>query len=89
MASMTISLPDPMKDWLERHVAESGYASASDYLGELIRRDRQSHAIPDLTIDDLRQIVGEARASGDGGKPLKTIISEGDRIAAARGLMRG
>lgn len=89
MATMTISLPDPLKDWVEKHVAETDYASASDYLRDLIRRDRESRAIPELTIEDLRQIVEEARASGDGGKPLKAIIAEGDRIVASRGIMRG
>ncbi len=89
MATMTISLPEPIKDGVERHVAETDYASASDYLGELIRRDRESHAVRELTIEDLRRIVEEARASGDGGKPLEAIITEGDRIAASRGLRRG
>lgn len=89
MATMTISLPDPLKDWVEKHVSETDYASASDYLHDLIRRDRASSAIPELTIEDLRRIVEEARAGSDGGKPLQAIIAEGDRIAALRGLMRG
>jgi antitoxin ParD1/3/4 len=30
MATMTISLPEPMKDWIEARIKEGGYASTSD-----------------------------------------------------------
>lgn len=39
MATMNISLPDKMKEWVEEHVASGRYANASDYIRDLIRRD--------------------------------------------------
>lgn len=41
MASMNISLPDPLRDHVQARVDSGDYASASDYVRDLIRRDRQ------------------------------------------------
>lgn len=41
MATMNVSLPEPMKAWAE-HQAESGlYGNVSDYIRDLIRKDQQ------------------------------------------------
>ena len=37
---MNISLPKPMRDWVQGRVYNGGYASASDYMRDLIRRDQ-------------------------------------------------
>ncbi len=41
MATMNVSLPDPMKDWVEDRVKSGHYANASDYVRDLIRRDQE------------------------------------------------
>ena len=41
MKSMNISLPAPMRDWVEARVETGDYASASDYVRDLIRKDRK------------------------------------------------
>jgi antitoxin ParD1/3/4 len=41
MKSMNISLPAPMRDWVESQVETGSYASASDYVRDLIRKDRE------------------------------------------------
>jgi antitoxin ParD1/3/4 len=88
MATMTISLPDPMKDWIETRIKQGEYASASDYVRDLVRRDRGQMERPELTIEDLRRIVDESRLSGVSNKTFEDIIAEGDRIAKARGFFR-
>ena len=88
MATMTISLPDPMKDWIETRIKQGEYASASDYVRDLVRRDRGHMERPELTIEDLRRIVDESRLSGVSNKTFEDIIAEGDRIAKARGFFR-
>ena len=88
MATMTISLPDPMKDWIETRIKQGEYASASDYVRDLVRRDRSQMERPELTIEDLRRIVDESRLSGVSNKTFDDIIAEGDRIAKARGFFR-
>jgi antitoxin ParD1/3/4 len=40
MATMNISLPDEMKQWVEEQTAGGTYANASDYVRDLIRKDR-------------------------------------------------
>lgn len=40
MASMTISVPDPLRDWIDTRLAGGRYESPSDYLRDLILRDR-------------------------------------------------
>ena len=59
MATMTISLPEPMKDWIEARIREGEYASTSDKVRDLVRRDRERRSHPELTMDDLRRIVDE------------------------------
>jgi len=41
MATMNISVPDPMKDWVQAQIDEGKYASSSDYVRDLIRKDQQ------------------------------------------------
>jgi len=37
---MNISLPDPMRDWVDDRIKSGQYASVSDYVRDLIRRDQ-------------------------------------------------
>jgi antitoxin ParD1/3/4 len=41
MATMNVSLPDPMKAWVERQAESGRYGNASDYIRDLIRRDQE------------------------------------------------
>lgn len=41
MATMNISLPDPMRDWVEKQLESGLYANNSDYIRDLIRKDQQ------------------------------------------------
>lgn len=40
MASMNISVPDPMRDWVQSRVDSGKYGSVSDYVRDLIRKDQ-------------------------------------------------
>jgi len=39
MARMNVSLPDPLRDWVEAQVKAGAYANASDDIRDLIRHD--------------------------------------------------
>jgi antitoxin ParD1/3/4 len=41
MVSMNVSLPAPMKDWVEAQARTGRYSNASDYVRDLIRRDQE------------------------------------------------
>lgn len=40
MATMNVSLPEPMKAWVERQTEGGQYGNASDYIRDLIRKDQ-------------------------------------------------
>lgn len=42
--SMNISLPRTLRSFVEERVSGSAYTSASEYVRELIRKDRERHA---------------------------------------------
>jgi antitoxin ParD1/3/4 len=90
MKSMNISLPAPMRDWVEAQVETGSYASASDYVRDLIRKDREyrgkREALLQALIEgeesgisepqDLKDFLAEMRAKhGDRGKV--PIVAEG------------
>lgn len=41
MATMNVSLPDPMRDWVDDQGKSGEYANASDYIRDLIRHDQE------------------------------------------------
>lgn len=65
MGSMNISLPDPMKSWVEDQTKSGRYANSSDYVRDLIRRDRaRSEAIAEV------QAAVDAGLASGAAKPL-------------------
>ncbi len=41
MATMNVSLPDPMKAWIEARLKDGSFSNTSDYVRHLIRRDQE------------------------------------------------
>lgn len=41
MATLNISLPDQLRDWISTQITSGRYSSASDYLRDLIRNDQR------------------------------------------------
>lgn len=60
MATMNVSLPDPMKDWVEAQARTGRYSNASDYVRDLIRRDQERAD----KIAELQRLVSEGLESG-------------------------
>ena len=60
MATMNISLPDPMKQWVEAQAETGRYSNVSDYVRDLIRREQERGD----KIAHMQRLVDEARASG-------------------------
>ncbi len=79
MATMNVSLPDQMKDWVEEQVATGRYANASDYVRDLVRKD-QLHA---GAVKTLQKIVDDALASGISDKSLDQVLAEAREKAIA------
>lgn len=60
MATMNVSLPDPMKEWVEARAKTGRYSNASDYVRDLIRKDQDRQA----ALDELQALVTEGMESG-------------------------
>jgi antitoxin ParD1/3/4 len=54
---MNVSLPDPMKTWVESQIKTGHYSNASDYVRDLIRRDQEYQSKREVLIKAL--IAGE------------------------------
>ncbi len=61
MATMNVSLPDPMKAWVEARLKDGSYSNASDYVRHLIRRDQERAQ----AISALQKAIDEGLESGE------------------------
>jgi len=77
MATMNVSLPDPLKAWVEAQAESGRYSNASDYVRDLIRKDQDERA---QKHDALQRMITEGMESG-GAKSLD--------MAAFKKRMRG
>jgi antitoxin ParD1/3/4 len=76
MATMNVSLPDPMKDWVEDQVKTGQYSNVSDYVRDLIRRDQD--------YQDKRETLIKALIAGEKSGMSKRTIEEIWRGVKAR-----
>ncbi len=60
MQTMNISLPEPLKEFVDHQIAEGRYSSASEYIRELIRDDEKRKAEERLEALLLEGLEGEA-----------------------------
>ena len=57
MATLNISLPDAMREWIDAQVRSGEYANASDYIRDLVRHDQRGR-------DAVRLALIEGEKSG-------------------------
>ncbi len=79
MATMNVSLPDPMKAWVEAQVEGGQYGNASDYVRDLIRRDQQARG----QIKALQEAISQGLESGISDRTMKDILKEARSKAKA------
>lgn len=64
MATMNISLPDTLRDFVEEQIAQGGYGTTSEYLRDLIRREQQRLQLRGALLAGLEaDVVAEADAT--------------------------
>ena len=62
MQTMNISLPDPLKEYVEEQVTVRDYSSASEYIRELVRADQRRNAKEQLERTLMESLMeGEAQ----------------------------
>lgn len=70
MATMNVSLPDPMKDWVEAQTKTGRYSNASDYVRDLIRKDQERAD----KIAAMQALVDEGLQSGIGTWSMEELL---------------
>lgn len=48
---MNISLPEMLKDFVDRQVSDRGFGSSSEYIRELVRKDQDRQNLRRLLLD--------------------------------------
>ena len=78
MATMNVSLPDPLKEWVEAQAQSGRYSNSSDYVRELIRKDQERAA----RHRELQKAIDQGLKSGISNR------SKGDILKLARAKAR-
>ncbi len=61
MTSMNVSLPEPLRRFIEAEVARGGYSTASEYIRELVREEQRRKAQDELDAKLLDGLKSPAR----------------------------
>lgn len=77
MATMNISMPDPMKDWVQVQIESGKYASSSDYVRDLIRRDQ----LRAEKLQAMQAAITKGLESGISDKSMADIRAEARKQA--------
>ena len=78
MASLNISLPAPLREWIEAQVKGGRYGNASEYVRELIRRDQDRQAqerLESLLLEGVQSGAASPLTKQDW-KELRTEVAE-------------
>ncbi len=69
MASLNVSLPDVMREWIDMQVKGGEYSNASDYIRDLVRCDQRRR-------EALKEAVMEGLHSGTSPRKIKDIMED-------------
>ena len=69
MVTLTVSLPDHLKDWVEECVHSGRYSTVSDYVRDLIRRDEEQR-------ETLVNALVEGELSGTSKRTVQEIAAD-------------
>ena len=81
MATMNVSLPDPMRLWVDSRTRTGRYGNASDYIRDLIRRDQERQE----QIAQFQSLIDEGLASGLSPRSIAEVLQEARARAGITG----
>ncbi len=58
MTTMNVSLPDELKSYVDRQVGDGAYGSTSEYVRDLIRRDKDRQELRRALLDGATSPLG-------------------------------
>lgn len=77
MATMNVSPPNAMKDWVEAQTETGRYANASDYVRDLIRKDQERND----KVAAMQRFVDDGLKSGIGNRFSDALFAEAVKCA--------
>lgn len=81
MATMNVSLPDTLKEFVEVQVRERGYGTSSEFVRELIRTAQARERLRELLVDGMTSGTG-SNLDAQHFDHLRAGIRDGDGNAA-------
>ncbi|MHA7968425.1 type II toxin-antitoxin system ParD family antitoxin [Rhizobium sp. CAU 1783] len=78
MATMNVSLPDPMKECVDAQTDTGRYANPSDYICHLIRQDRERAE----KVSAMQRLVDAGLESGIGNRDREELFDKAMRLWA-------
>jgi antitoxin ParD1/3/4 len=75
MASMNVSVPDLMRDWIQSRIESGKYATVSDYVRDLIRRDQAASADQERWLASLDASIERSLADAAAGR-----VTDGETV---------
>lgn len=72
MATLNISMPNAMREWIDAQIDGGEYANASDYIRDLIRHDQRER-------DTLRLALIQGERSGKSARSVTDIAKQTKR----------
>ena len=86
---MNVSLPIPLKTWVERQVKEKGYSTASEYVRDILRREQEHQQEVQERVDErLAQALKSGESTPMTQADWNRIRSKGLKLLRARGRSR-
>jgi len=83
MTTMNISLPEGLKEYVDQQVVQRGFGTSSEYVRELIRKDRDRQQLRAMILEGAESpIVGEADSKYFG--ELRSRVAKGKRKNPSR-----
>lgn len=82
MATMNVSLPEPMKEWVEAQASSGRYSNASDYVRDLIRRDQERLN----KLAELQRLIQAGDDSGISDRSIDDVLDEACKLVVAAPL---
>ena len=84
MATMNISLPEQMKEWVEAQTADGRYSNSSDYVRDLIRKEQTKAE----KIAHLQGLITEGIESGISSKSFDEVWKTSREKAIKRNALQ-
>tara|TARA_R110000850_G_scaffold12930_8_gene42720 strand:- start:21751 stop:22110 length:360 start_codon:yes stop_codon:yes gene_type:complete len=77
MATMNVSLPEPLKEWVETQAKSGRYSNTSDYVRDLIRKEQDRAE----RIENMQRLIDEGLESGEGSQSMEDLRNRAMELA--------